>query len=271
MGQLVRRPPPPPSAAAGTPLVSCLTLTRARPDLLRRAIGFYDRQTWPNKELVVVVDRRSDTGWVDSFFHEQARPDLRWAMPAAVEHLGALRNQALDLARGDYVCVWDDDDFYHPFRLEWQVRTALAEGVDAVLLAECMHYFEDSGELFLSFWQEIGLPPSLLCRRDRMLRYRETLDPILGQKGSDTALQQKLIEEREVALLTDCPYLYTYVYHGENVWNRTHHILLAFNRIPSDLEVDTRLPGLRERLGEMFPGPLPATLLRKEGTSIPLP
>lgn len=265
---MIRRPPPPPSPApSDAPLVSCLTITRARPDLLRQAVAFYDRQTWPRKELVVVVDRRGDTSWVDSFFHDHRRDDLRWDMPPEVEHLGRLRNASLDLARGEFICVWDDDDWYHPLRIESQVRAALEEDVDACFLEEAMHYFMDTEELFVTRWEGLGLPPSMLCRRTSMPRYTETLHPERGQKGSDTLLQRELQAARPTVLLTSSPFLYSYVFHGDNVWNRMHHIATAFN---AAFAGPPTVAGLRRRLAEYYPVEPPREIVLKDGSRAPL-
>lgn len=271
MTRPIRRPPPPPGPLPPEPpLVSCLTITRARPDALRRALAFFDGQTWPRKELVVVVDRRGDISWVDSFFHDLRRDDVRWDVPPEVEHLGALRNRSLDLARGEFICVWDDDDWYHPLRIEIQARAALAEGVDACFLEDAMHYFTDTEELFLTRWAGLGLPPSMLCRRSSMPRYTEVLDSLRGQKGSDTLLQRELQSSRPTLLLAASAFLYSYVFHGENVWNRHHHIATAFEATPAAPEIQASLPGLRDRLAEYFPVEPPRELVLKDGSRIPL-
>lgn len=266
---IVRRPAPSPGAPlASTPLISCLTITRGRPDFLRRCLASFDRQTWSRKELVVVVDRRGDLDWVEPFFEEHRRDDLRWAVPPAVEHLGRLRNISVEMARGDYVAIWDDDDWYHPARLEAQVRAALEEDVDACWLQDALHYFKDSGELFVVRWP-LGLPPSLLCRRASMPRYTEVLDPEKGQKGSDTLLQRELLESRSNVLITESPFLYSYIFHGENVWPRGHHVHLAFGTTPGNSDVNRLTPGLRERLAEYYPEDPPGELVLRDGTRVP--
>lgn len=271
MSPILRHPPPDPELPlSGFPLVSCLCITRGRPDFLRRAVETYLRQTWPRKELVVVVDARGETDWVDSFFHEFPQPEIRRDLPPPVAHLGALRNRSVDLALGDYVAVWDDDDWYHPRRLEIQMRGLLAAGAEACFLADGMHYFEDSGELFLTRWWELGLPPSMICRRSAMPRYTEQLHPERGQRGSDTLLQNELLARAKVLLLTERPYLYSYVFHGNNVWNRNHHIHLACRLTPPEEVLRRQLPGLRERLGEYYPVPVPEAVVMQDGGQAPL-
>jgi glycosyltransferase involved in cell wall biosynthesis len=33
--------------------------------------------------------------------------------------LGSLRNLDIEMAQGEYVCQWDDDDWYHAGRIEY--------------------------------------------------------------------------------------------------------------------------------------------------------
>lgn len=253
------------------PKISCLTITRNRPDMLRRAVDYYARQTWPNKELIVVVDSRGDTDWVEPFFKSLGRSDVRYAVPPPVEHLGALRNVTVDMAAGELVATWDDDDLYHADRLETQARAMLAEGADACFLIDSLEYFEDSRELIMVEWPDIGLPPSMLARKTSLTRYQDRItDPQIGQKGSDTLVQQELMRSKKVLLLRGDPHLYTRIYHGANVWNRWHHVQVAFSRALEPTVLQGRIPGIAPRLGEYFPFPIPDAVLAKDGSKIPL-
>lgn len=44
-------------------------------------------------------------------------------------HIGALRNLAFNMAAGDYLATWDDDDWHHPKRLAMQVRRAAPDTI----------------------------------------------------------------------------------------------------------------------------------------------
>jgi len=48
------------AAVERLPLVSCILPTRNRSQLLRRAIQYYDRQTYPNRELLILEDGDED-------------------------------------------------------------------------------------------------------------------------------------------------------------------------------------------------------------------
>ncbi len=254
---------------AAAPLISCLTITRDRRDMLERAVDFYVRQTWPARELIIVVDRRGNLEWVEAFRSTCGRSDIRIEIPPAVTHIGALRNHSIDLARGEYVCIWDDDDWYHPLRLERQ-EEALG-GADAVYLEDVMHYFTDAGEMFVERVESTGFAASLLCRREAIPRFVERpISAQHGERGSDTVVRMRLEKDRKVALLRGLPWLYTYVYQGSNLWPRAHHVGTAFELSPPGEVLRGMLPGLRGRLLEYFPCPVPAGLTCGDGGNLPL-
>ncbi len=110
-------------SAAGTgatqPLVSCLCLTYRRPlrdqHLLEEAIESFLRQTYPNKELIVVNDCPGQILSCDA-------PGVRiYNVPHRCHSVGEKRNLAVALARGDVLAPWDDDDISLPWRLDLSV------------------------------------------------------------------------------------------------------------------------------------------------------
>lgn len=96
-------------AESPRPLVSCLCVTEAREAFLPWLLWGYDRQTWPNRELVIVDSspKCADFG---------ARSDVR-VLHTEVRSVAQKRNLALEAARGQVVCWFDDDDWQHPERL----------------------------------------------------------------------------------------------------------------------------------------------------------
>jgi Glycosyl transferase family 2 len=218
------------------PLVSCLTVTQpGRQTLLARAVGDFFRQRYARKALLVLHDGGND-------WHRECEALVARCASAALplgetqatvvqvdagESLGALRNRAVDSARGDLVCQWDDDDRSHPDRLGAQVQALMREGASACYLETQLHRFADSGEWLVEDWSLQPYPRNLvqgsaLVRRDTMPRYAEV------QRGEDTALLHALIEAREpIARVRNQPWLYCYSYHGGNSFDRAHHAAIA--------------------------------------------
>jgi len=201
------------------PLISCTCVTQNRPLLLIRALHCFNSQTYPHKELVVlctpedtathrtVTQFAQDTG-------SQVRLVLRKNSPG--ELLGARRNAAVDHAGGDYICQWDDDDWYHPRRLSYQYGLLSASRHAACTLGRIVIMDATSGAACLSPfrpWEN-----SLLCRKQVL---QQAPFPNLA-RGEDTPVVETL--EKKGLLLTDrvSPPLYCYIFHGENTCTRTH-------------------------------------------------
>lgn len=92
------------------PLVSCLIGTMAgRKPLLKQFIKYFDRQTWPNKELVIVDDDPDAEE-----FEIPERPDLTYIPIQYPALIPDKYNRAVEVARGDILIKMDDDDWYHP-------------------------------------------------------------------------------------------------------------------------------------------------------------
>ena len=108
--------------------------TRDRRPFVRQAIFYFMRQTYANRELVVLDDGDDDVGDLLS-----GDPRLRHVRVAPGLSLGAKRNAACAAARGELIVHWDDDDWSAPQRLEVQVaalRDADLCGVDRPLFYE---------------------------------------------------------------------------------------------------------------------------------------
>lgn len=107
-------------ASSTLPLVSCLCLTYRRPQrdqyLLEEAIESFLRQTYPNKELIVLNDCPGQILSCEA-------PGVRiYNVPNRCNSVGEKRNLAVALARGEVLVPWDDDDISLPWRLELSVK-----------------------------------------------------------------------------------------------------------------------------------------------------
>jgi glycosyltransferase involved in cell wall biosynthesis len=105
---------------APLPLVSCTLLTYNRyPDyrhLVEEAVESFLRQTYPNKELVVLNDCPGQELICDA-------PGVRVInVPERFPTLGDKRNAAVAFARGQLIAPWDDDDISLPWRLSLSVE-----------------------------------------------------------------------------------------------------------------------------------------------------
>ena len=247
--------------AEGLPLISCLMVTRGRRALLEFAIDGFARQTYPNRELVIVCDSPAlpQDDPLERAIRAAHCPNIRLIRVDGAGRqggatLGELRNIAVDHAAGRYVCQWDDDDLYDPCRLEMQQRVLAAAGAQACLLGRWMIWWPAEDRLAVSC--ERDWEGSLLCEKAAMPRY-----PAL-RRGEDTPVVEQLRRTARVVRM-DLPRLYTYVVHGANTFGASHfevHWQIATARFGGD-----RCRAMLEEMGKR----LPVEAYRRAVTPVP--
>jgi glycosyltransferase involved in cell wall biosynthesis len=104
------------AAQGAQPLVSCIMPTANRRAFLPQAIRCFERQTYLNRELIILDDGCDP---VQDLVPDDAR--IRYMRREAKCSLGAKRNKACELARGQIIAHWDDDDWMADWRLAYQV------------------------------------------------------------------------------------------------------------------------------------------------------
>jgi hypothetical protein len=103
------------------PLVSCIMPTCNRRHFIPRAIAYFMRQSYANKELIIVDDGGDSRDLIPP--HNQ----ITYHKLNRKASLGYKRNLAVEQSSGKIIAHWDDDDWYDPQRLKNQVR-ALKDG-----------------------------------------------------------------------------------------------------------------------------------------------
>jgi glycosyltransferase involved in cell wall biosynthesis len=114
------------------PLISCVMATANRPGFVRQALRCFVRQTYPNKELVVVDDG-------DRPVRALCRnlPGVRYLRPLQPATLGAKLNLGVESARGSIIQKIDDDDFYHADFLATSAANLPVRDRETTLVARC--------------------------------------------------------------------------------------------------------------------------------------
>lgn len=233
-------------------MISCLTVTQeGKLAELERSILCFDSQTLPDRELVIVHDGTEE--------YDHSVRELASRFPSStiiIEQvgqgltLGALRNLSVERASFDLVCQWDDDDLYHPKRLEAQFERLSRENADFCFMTDQLHLFEDSGELYWDDWTVEEYPMSLIqgtvLGRKSLLGTYADLD-----RGEDTPVVVGLVEAgHRIAQLAGQAYLYVYVFNGRNAWDFEHHAeISSWKRLPMTRLLEKKTE-LKRRLGE---------------------
>jgi O-antigen biosynthesis protein len=117
--------------APPAPLVSCIMPTRGRPGFAEQAVRYFQRQDYPNAELVIIED-----GPPALAARLPDDPRIRVIPSGTCRSIGALRNLACQHARGEIIVQWDDDDWHGPNRVSRQAADILAGEADITALRD---------------------------------------------------------------------------------------------------------------------------------------
>ncbi len=214
--------------ARNQPTITAIMITRGRIDLVRQSYLSFKHQTYPAKKLLIVTDGREKAD-----VKHLARTDRDVMILHANgtgKTLGQLRNLALAYA-SDLSIQWDDDDWYGPTRMvhQWQ---ALENGKSAVMLTEQLHYFRDTGQVGWTV-DSTGIEGTILFDKRCPARYPA------WKRGEDTALKAELQRQNLLALAPGGA-CYCRTYHGDNTWDRNHHVnrIRAIGKTATQLQED---------------------------------
>ena len=254
-------------------LVSCLCITRGRPLRLRAAVAQFRRQTYPNKELIIVVDPR---GGMDDEYRQIASEldsdgEISMLKSVVERNVAGLRNFSVGLSSGTILATWDDDDLYHPMRLEKQVDWLLKSGVQANYLQHGGMWFEPEKKLYLVHYDVFGMAPSMVAWKKGLPEYQETeVRPGAGEKSSDGEVQRQLYKAKQTSMLPGHPWLYIRVFHGKNMWDRAHlEHMVRVNGWPADW-IRSAEATLMGEFGKYFPGKLPTGIYDSDDNLVTL-
>lgn len=131
-------------------LVSCVCLTKNRREWLPRSIEYFKTQTYPNLEMLILNDGEDVA---DLIPNDDDRIRLHTCEKMTI---GLKRNRACQLARGEIICHWDDDDLYAPERVADQVSRLLESGKSVTGYSHVI--FQGAVEGREGRWQYRGIP-----------------------------------------------------------------------------------------------------------------
>lgn len=208
------------------PTVSVVIATRNRPEMLRAALAGVSEQTYPGPiECIVVFDRVEPDLQLE-------HNDVPERSVSVIENtrsggLAGARNSGILRTTGDYVAFCDDDDVWHPTKIEKQIA-AIGDAVTSVTGividygGETTERIPDSETFTLANLVQKRLmeahPSTLMMRRDALIADVGLVDEdIPGSYGEDfdfiiRALQAGPVSVVEEALVT--------VHWGQSLFSR---------------------------------------------------
>jgi DNA-binding beta-propeller fold protein YncE len=177
------------------PLVSCIMPTADQPILVAKAIEYFQRQDYPNCELLILDDGENP---VNGLVPDDER--IRYIKLPTPQSLSAKRNRGCQEAEGVILANWQDDQWIAPWRLSYQVAALLKGDAEVCGLENLLHYSLLSGEAWVSM-SPPELKPSLhsstLCFRKSFWEHNPFHE---SRSGGDTLFLQQPSPARVLTL-----------------------------------------------------------------------
>lgn len=196
------------------PRISAIMPTADRQRFVPAAIAQFLAQGRDDAELVILDDGADSVAELIP-----GDPRIRYFRDDARRILGDKRNRLCDLARGEVIVHWDDDDWHAPDRLARQLAAIEANGADIVGLSQVVFLADDGARAWDYRWggrQRWVYGASLAYRRDYWLRRRFPAIP----SGEDTRF---VLDARDanIHVMTDADWLVARVHGGNTSPKRT--------------------------------------------------
>ena len=245
-----------------SPLVSCLCITEDRPAFIPWLLWNFDRQTWPERELVI-VDSSAPPLALD-------RDDVRVIHAPHRTGVARKRNLALEQARGPWLTWFDDDDWQHPEKLAL-LAGALGAGKPFAGAAES--WFLDLQTLKCAPYRASGRRILFNSAGFRTDAARKVAFPVRMRKASDTSWMSALQRRLGTSGTVLGEPLFFWLCHGGNISNPagkhrfTQDVAVLRQHVDAAAWGDTSdaLAALQDRLGSVVAAGATAAVQRRSG------
>lgn len=151
------------------PLLSCICFTENQPIILQRALACFEKQDYPNKEIVICYPKNDllTKNLIDEVALISDIDLLRIELNTEDDHQTA-KNNAVTATRGEYICIWDDHSWHHKGRLSDQYQAISSGNYKASILKRILFFNYHDKKTYSSpfyHWEE-----TLLCEKEILLR-----------------------------------------------------------------------------------------------------
>lgn len=190
------------------PKVSCVMTTYGRFSTVERSIGFWLKQDYKNKELIILntapvpltlSDELEDCGI------KIINQSCETGTNIPYTNVGKIREDALRYSTGDIYICWDDDDMFLPFHIKNGVRHLIECGKDAWMPKRSM-FTGNGGDSFM--YAQNAFEASVLVWIDAIWRYG-----FLYENGSEhLSWRRGLVDDDQLDENFDVNPLESYVY-----------------------------------------------------------
>ena len=131
---------------------------------LKEMIESVSKQTYKNWELCLADGSTDDFGFVGKYCKKLAEKDKRIKYEKLVKNEGISKNtnHCLSLATGDYIALFDHDDYLHPSAL-FEVMQKICEGADYIYTDEVTFSGDDFDNIISCHFKPDFAPDNLIA------------------------------------------------------------------------------------------------------------
>ena len=129
---------------ASSPLISVLMPAYNHESYVRFAVDSVLSQTYSNLELIAIDDASRDKTW--AVLSEYDDPRIRLVKHDVNQGAHSTLNEAMKMARGQYLAILDSDDIYQPERLERLLAEAERLTGNDTLIFSDVTFIDSAGE-----------------------------------------------------------------------------------------------------------------------------
>jgi glycosyltransferase involved in cell wall biosynthesis len=209
-----------------SPLVSIITITYNRADLIHRCVESIQKQTYRNYEHIIADGNSSDN--TEEVVKGYNDPHIKYIK--LIDRGPQIQMKAAsDVARGKYITFLDDDDEYLPEKLEKQVNLFETEPQKVGMVYCWMSYYDaKQPDVVIGIHQptirgfagDIAASAPIVCGTPTLMVRREIFNEIggcyndsIGYVGSDWELATRICQICDVDYLPES-LIKVYVNHG---------------------------------------------------------
>lgn len=124
-------------------LVSIVVPTYNRADILIETLNSILKQSYKKIEIIVVSDGSTDdtSKRLKQFDNDERVRFIQLAQNSGLP--AKVRNEAISVARGEYIAFCDDDDLWHEQKLERQIHRMISKKAD--ISSTAVDFFDENG------------------------------------------------------------------------------------------------------------------------------
>ncbi len=209
------------------PLISIIMPAHDAEKYIHQAIESFLNQTYPNKELIIINDASSDSTTSIIKQYAKQHKNITFKHHFFKRGIAKTRNQAVDLAQGEYIGHLDADDILHPNAIEIAVNT-IQSNQNLALVYSGYYTINETGKIIAKF-----IPPSYSIKNLPKLGwqhfglYKKSIAIEVGKFNenlitcSDGDFFMRLAQKYPCQLIPE--YLYTYRWHTTNIGHKRPH------------------------------------------------